>query len=201
MMYAFVARGDCAVVDEPLYAAYLAQTGLEHPMQEVILAAQPTDPKIIATSLCGSIRNGLPHFYQKHMTHHMLSDTPREWTHEMTHIFLIRYPARVIASYVAKLENPMFDDIGFRQQAEIYNWVRARQGPVAVVESFSIRVHPRRTLSHLSEAIRLSFLDRMLRWPKGGHKDDGAWPPASVWRGLGQYGVCGPRRTPASRDP
>ncbi|MEO0752571.1 MAG: HAD family hydrolase, partial [Pseudomonadota bacterium] len=32
MMYAFAARGDCEVVDEPFYASYLHLTGLDHPM-------------------------------------------------------------------------------------------------------------------------------------------------------------------------
>ena len=32
MMYAFAARGDCAVWDEPFYAAYLQATGIGHPM-------------------------------------------------------------------------------------------------------------------------------------------------------------------------
>ncbi|WP_363212026.1 hypothetical protein, partial [Phenylobacterium sp.] len=30
MMRSFENRSDCAVVDEPFYAAYLAETGLEH---------------------------------------------------------------------------------------------------------------------------------------------------------------------------
>ena len=34
LMYAFAARGDCAVWDEPFYAAYLAATGIDHPMRE-----------------------------------------------------------------------------------------------------------------------------------------------------------------------
>ncbi len=33
MMYAFAARGDCAVWDEPFYAAYLSRTGIDHPMR------------------------------------------------------------------------------------------------------------------------------------------------------------------------
>lgn len=37
MMYAFGNRADCAVVDEPFYAAYLADTGLKHPMRDEIL--------------------------------------------------------------------------------------------------------------------------------------------------------------------
>ena len=44
MMYAFGARTDCAVWDEPYYAAYLLETGLEHPMRADILAKWPHDP-------------------------------------------------------------------------------------------------------------------------------------------------------------
>ena len=44
MMYAFAARGDCAVTDEPFYAAYLATTGFDHPMRAEVLASQPRDP-------------------------------------------------------------------------------------------------------------------------------------------------------------
>jgi hypothetical protein len=44
LMYAFAARGDCAVWDEPFYAAYLAATGLTHPMAAEVIAAGETDP-------------------------------------------------------------------------------------------------------------------------------------------------------------
>ena len=42
MMRAFGARADCAVSDEPFYAAYLHATGLDHPMREAVdrLAAE-----------------------------------------------------------------------------------------------------------------------------------------------------------------
>ena len=38
MMRAWEARGDTAVVDEPLYAHYLAATGLDHPGRAAVLA-------------------------------------------------------------------------------------------------------------------------------------------------------------------
>ena len=41
---AFAARGDCAVWDEPFYAAYLAATGIDHPMRAEIIAAQRSGP-------------------------------------------------------------------------------------------------------------------------------------------------------------
>jgi hypothetical protein len=48
MMRAFENRADCAVSDEPFYAAYLAGTGLDHPMRDAVLASQPTDWRTVA---------------------------------------------------------------------------------------------------------------------------------------------------------
>ena len=43
MMRSWENRPDTAVIDEPLYAAYLHETGLDHPMRDEILAAGPVD--------------------------------------------------------------------------------------------------------------------------------------------------------------
>ncbi len=37
--------------------------------------------------------------------------------------FLIRDPAEVINSYIRKNEDPTAEDVGFVQQAEIFDWV------------------------------------------------------------------------------
>lgn len=195
MMYAFAARGDCAVVDEPFYAAYLAMTRLDHPMRKQILAAQPQDPETVVAQITGSVPGGLPHFYQKHMTQHMLPGIPRDWMRGVTNVFLIRHPARVIASYAAKREDPTLDDIGFRQQAELFDLVKTwGQSPV-VIDSHDIRADPRGMLERLCRAIGLEFTDRMLHWPKGGHPDDGVWAAhwyAAVWNSTGFAGAEGP---------
>ena len=60
MMYAFGNRGDCAVVDEPFYAAYLKMTGLDHPMREEILESQNQDPNAVADMLLGDIPAAKP---------------------------------------------------------------------------------------------------------------------------------------------
>jgi hypothetical protein len=44
LMYSFAARGDCAVWDEPFYAAYLRETGIAHPMAAKIIAENAADP-------------------------------------------------------------------------------------------------------------------------------------------------------------
>lgn len=106
MMYSFGNRPDTAIWDEPFYAAYLAATGLDHPLRTEILRAGEPDPAIVTTRCLGPIPHDKPVFYQKHMTHHMLPDFPTGWLNDVTNIFLIRRPDRVIASYHAKRENP-----------------------------------------------------------------------------------------------
>ena len=44
MMRAWENRGDCAVSDEPLYAHYLAHTGLDHPGADEVIAAGWSSP-------------------------------------------------------------------------------------------------------------------------------------------------------------
>lgn len=176
LMYSFAARGDCAVVDEPFYAAYLAATGLEHPMCEAVLASQETDPEKVI-SACLTPVPALPLTYQKHMTQHMLPGIRRDWLSGLRNVFLIRHPARVVASYRAKRENPSLDDIGFRQQAELYDLCHAQGLDPVVIDSTDIRRDPARTLQALCTAIGIGWTDKMLRWPAGGHPADGVWAP------------------------
>ncbi len=60
MMRSFGARADCAVSDEPFYAAYLVATGLIHPMREEVIASQPTDWRKVADGLLGPPPDGKP---------------------------------------------------------------------------------------------------------------------------------------------
>lgn len=179
MMYSFGARTDCAVIDEPFYAAYLAQTGLNHPMRDRIMATQPQNPSAVVDDLLGPIPDGKSHFYQKHMAQHMIPDMPRDWIFGLTNIFLIRHPARVAASFSAKYDNPGLADIGFVQQVELFDMLRAGGHAPVVIDSADIRHAPERMLRALCAAIDLPFDPAMLSWPKGGHVRDGVW--AAHW--------------------
>ena len=55
MMRAWENRGDTAVWDEPLYAYYLAETGLNHPLKEQVIAAGETDWHKVAAACIGEI--------------------------------------------------------------------------------------------------------------------------------------------------
>jgi hypothetical protein len=196
MMYSFGARSDCAVWDEPYYAAYLLETGLSHPLHDEILAKWSHNPTEIACRLSGQAPQDKPVFYQKHMTQHMIPAFDRKWMKDVTNVFLIRHPARVIASYHAKREAPSLTDIGFQQQAELFEQVADQTGssPV-VIDSADIRNDPQKMLRLLCDAIDLPFDPAMLSWPKGGHPDDGPWAPhwyPAVWNSTGFAGPEGP---------
>ena len=106
MMRAFENRPDTAVVDEPLYAFYLEQTGLLHPMREEVLKSQPTDWRQVTKALLGPPPGGASVFYQKHMSHHLLPSVGRAWLDSVQSCFLIRDPARLQARFPRSRDLP-----------------------------------------------------------------------------------------------
>ncbi|WP_323770020.1 HAD family hydrolase [Antarctobacter sp.] len=195
LMYAFGARDDCGVWDEPFYAAYLTRTGIHHPMRDEIIAAGITDPAEVARRCAAPDPKGAAHYYLKLMTHHVLEGDSLDWAAQAAHVFLIRHPARVLASYAVKRENPDLTDIGFAQQSAVFEEVRARGWRYAVIDSVDIRRAPEPALRALCAAIDLPFDPAMLSWSAGGHRDDGVW--ASHWydavhRSTGFAGAEGP---------
>jgi len=178
MMYSFAARGDCRVWDEPFYAAYLKATGIDHPMKEAVIADGIADPSHVADACLAPLKAEQSLFYQKHMTLHMIPEFDRGFMRGLTNVFMIRHPARVIASYAKKREAPTLADIGFVQQAELFdevaNWLG--RAPI-VIDSADIRMAPRESLSRLCAALGISFTDKMLSWPAGPKPYDGAWAP------------------------
>src|ERR1700733_686279 len=80
MMRSFENRPDTSVIDEPFYAAFLAATGIDHPMREESLASQPRDWRAVVGTILGPVPEGRPIFYQKHMTHHMVAGFGDGWT-------------------------------------------------------------------------------------------------------------------------
>jgi len=182
MMRAFGNRADCHVVDEPFYAAYLTLTGLNHPMREEIIADMETDPQVVAGSLVGTVPGNRPVFYQKHMTHHMLSDIPRDWMDSTSHAFLIRRPENVLASYAAKRQEVDLRDIGFVEQCEIFDAVAQKTGtPPPVIDAFDVLTNPSAILQQLCKRLGIAFTDAMLSWRPGRWPTDGVW--AQHWYG------------------
>lgn len=190
MMRAWENRGDCAVSDEPLYAAYLAATGLNHPGREAVIAAGETDAAKVAAALSsGPAPDGQPIWYQKHMTHHLLPGQATDWVHGLHNVLLIRDPAEVVESYLKSRATVTPEDIGLLQQATLFDAIVERQGqaPVVIDAEDFLRA-PGAWLQALCAHLGIGWTERMLNWPSGPRSSDGVWAPYwydAVWASTG----------------
>jgi Sulfotransferase domain len=114
------------------------------------------------------------------MTHHLLPEIDREWIVDLTNCFLIRDPREVILSYTKKNPEPELEDLGFIQQREIFDFMRAKtKSTPPVIDARDVLHDPKRTLRLLCDAIGIPFDATMLSWPPGLRETDGIW--AKYW--------------------
>jgi hypothetical protein len=176
MMRAWGNRPDTFVADEPFYPYYLKATGRDHPGRDEVIAQGETDWRKVIAQLTGDVPEGKSIFYQKQMTHHLLPEIDRDWLDAVTNCFLIRDPAEVILSYIKKNDDLTLEQIGFVQQAEIFDWVREHTGAIPpVIDAHDVLGNPERILRLLCGTIGVDFTDAMLSWPPGLRETDGIW--------------------------
>jgi hypothetical protein len=198
MMRAWENRPDTVVTDEPLYAFYLAATGLDHPGRDEVIASQPTSwPAVLASLADGPLPPGVTIAYAKHMTHHVLPSVDRAAFAPFRHAYLIRHPRPLLASYARVRSAPTLSDLGLRQQAGLFEEFG---GPV--IDSADLLAAPEAGLRALCAALGVPFSASMLSWPAGPRDTDGVWAPYwydSVRRSTGFTPAApGP---PAALDP
>jgi hypothetical protein len=171
LMRAWENRPDTRVVDEPLYAYYLRETGIDHPGREEVIAAGETSWQVVVEQLTAPTEGV---FYQKHMAHHLLPQLPHDWIPSLTNVLLIRDPAKVIASYVRSRADVTVDDVGVVQLTALYDQLGA---DVPVIEAADFLRAPEVHLRWLCDYVGVAFTDRMLHWPAGPRDSDGVWAP------------------------
>jgi hypothetical protein len=163
-------RPDCRVVDEPLYAYFLAETGLDHPGREEIIAAGVVSwPEVVADLTAPA--EGV--YYQKHMAQHLVPQLPRQWIASLTNVLLIRHPTEVVASYARARGAVTAEDVGLTEQVELYEQL----GSVPVIDAADFLLQPEPYLRWLCHFVGVQFLPAMLAWPPGPRPSDGVWAP------------------------
>lgn len=188
LMRSWENRPDTVVVDEPLYAHYLAATGLDHPGRDEVVRTGETDWRRVVGTLLDPVPPGVRVFFQKHMAHHLLPGIERGWIHDLTNVLLIRDPREVVASYLKGRAIVTADDIGLPQQVRLYDELRAAGAAPLVIDSADLLRSPERYLRALCAHLGLPFTERMLSWPPGPRDTDGVWAPYwydAVWRSTG----------------
>lgn len=175
MMRAWENRGDTAVTDEPLYAHYLAKTGVKHPGREEVLAAQSSDWREVTHALNGPAPDGKAIWYQKHMTQHFLPGMSLDWLDGLHNCFLIRTPEAVVVSFTKNRPDAAVWELGFEQQARIFDYATGRFGPPPVLDAEDVLRDPEAILHALCARLGVEFSARMLHWPAGPRSSDGVW--------------------------
>jgi hypothetical protein len=177
MMRSWENRDDCAVSDEPLYAHYLAHTGLDHPARDAVIATGEPDWRRAVDALLGPAPGNAPVWYQKHMAHHLLPHIDRGWIAKLRNVLLIRDPREVVASYLKSRPTVSAEDVGLPQQAALYDELCAAGAPPPIIDAGDFLRAPQAHLRALCDWLGIAFSDRMLHWPAGPRDSDGVWAP------------------------
>ncbi len=177
LMRSWENRTDTVVIDEPFYAHYLAETGLDHPGREQVLAAGESDWRVVVDHLLAPLPDGVRVCYQKQMAHHLLPGIGRDWLANVTNVLLIRDPREVVASYVQSREQVTASDIGLPQQVSLYDALSASGTTPLVIDAADFLCEPEPFLRRLCSLVDVEFQQRMLHWPAGPRDTDGVWAP------------------------
>lgn len=175
IMYSFAQRSDTRVVDEPFYAHYLLQSGVEHPGRAEVLESQPKDAGIVIQNLL-SMRNDNVLFL-KNMAHHMIEmgDALHSLIKKFQHVFLIRDPKEMLPSLEKALPDPTLQDTGYQRQLELFKMVESAGLPLHVIDSRELLKDPEWVLFTLCDRLGIPFEKTMLSWDPGPIPEDGIW--------------------------
>lgn len=193
MMYSFAQRRDTRVVDEPLYAHYLATTGALHPGREAVLATQDNDGRAVLARLLDA-RPDRPVLFAKMMAHHLVGLDPAALT-RARNFFLIRDPRAMLVSLARVLGDIGLRDTALDTQVGLVRVLEARGQPVVCVEAGELLRDSRGVLGGLCARLGLDFDEAMLSWPAGPRPEDGVWAP-HWYSGVHRSTGFGPWRRP-----
>lgn len=178
MMRSWENRPDTTVLDEPLYAAYLAETGSDHPGADEIIAAGPARRADAIARCLAPLPDGIDISYQKHMAHHLRpgdlrNDDDSTWIDGLRNCLLLRDPRRVLASYTKVRETVTLTDIGIPQQLALADRCEL------VIDSADFLTDPAGYLREICRRLEVPLDDEllaaMLTWPAGPRDTDGVW--------------------------
>ena len=175
LMYAFAQRSDTTVVDEPLYAHYLATTGRVHPGNAEVLAAQNNDgAAVVGDVILGSYDT--PVVFFKQMAKHLV-ELDRSFMTAGRNVLLTRDPHDMLTSLQLQLQLPdaTLADTGLTELVEILDELVVGGETPIVIDSKSLLSDPPRVLDELCARLGLAFDDAMLAWPPGPKPEDGVW--------------------------
>lgn len=176
LMYSFGNRGDCRIIDEPLFGHFLSSTGASRPSREEALGVMSTDALAVLEDM--KDRQGRELVFSKNIANH-IEGLDYKLLDNFRNFILIREPAAVINSYVKQVRQPDMLDLAYLHQLQIAEKIRAGGSKLIVVDSDELRNKPSQVLRKLCSSLDIGFTEKMLNWPAGPRAEDGVW--ARYW--------------------
>lgn len=175
LMYSFAQRSDTHVIDEPLYAHYLHNTGAQHPGRDEILSTmEHSGEKVIQETLLGSPTH--PVLFVKNMGHHLI-DLDWSFLDQMTTVFLIRDPEQMLPSLIHQVPQPELADTALAMQRKVFDYLTRHGQSPCVLDAREILTNPEKVLRSLCAKLGIRFTPTMLRWEAKPIPEDGIWAP------------------------
>lgn len=164
-------------MDEPFYAHYLLETGLDHPGRADTIASMESDPEKILEGI-RALEKEHAIVFVKNMAHH---HEGLDWSYlsEMKNVFLIRDPKQLIASFAQVITHPTLQDIGLKHEADLLDFITKNGQQAIVIDSNNILPDPEKGLQELCSHLDIPFDPSMLSWESGSIPEDGTW--AKYW--------------------
>tara|TARA_B100000029_G_scaffold413419_1_gene416417 strand:- start:2098 stop:2826 length:729 start_codon:yes stop_codon:yes gene_type:complete len=175
LMRSWSSRNDTYISDEPLYACYLKENKINHPMYEEIISSYETNYLKIIETLQGQIPNQYKIWYQKHMAHHLQELESLEWIESFHNCFLIRDPKYVINSYIKKNKLESMKELGYYQQYKILEYLKNKRGNFIVIDTQKFLNKPDLYLMQWCKKLNIRYKKNMLKWEKKIYPYDGIW--------------------------
>lgn len=179
LMYSFAERPDTRIVDEPLYAHYLAVTGASHPGRQEVLASMDHDGTAVMQTLA-TARLDRSVLFAKQMAHHLV-DIDLTWLEPADNLLLIRDPAEMLPSLAEVLDEVTLRDTGLERQVELVRHLESKGRAPFCLDARQLLLDPAAVLREACRRLGLEFFPAMLAWRPGPRPEDGVW--AKYWYG------------------
>jgi len=165
-----IERKDMEILHEPFSYLYYVKGDNASIKQQFVDPNHPTDYEGICKHIVKAADKGTV-FYKDMCSHcfdNLIAD--KSYLERVTNTFLIRDPAKAIASYYAMNKDVTLAEIGLTQLFKVYEAVKEMGLPTVVVDADDLEDAPEGTIRAYCKALGIDFIPESLMW-EAGHQE------------------------------
>lgn len=177
-------RGDMICFHEPFGEAWYQG---ENPLWPRVTAQSLRTPGLTLASVLKKLKDTAREgaVFSKDFPHYVSHILDDELLNLFEHSFLIRDPAKTITSMFSKWPDFHADEVGFKEQRELFDRLCERDGVAPpVLDSDDLLEAPYEMVRQWCEAVKIPFIESALRWEPGARDEVSWWDGGSFHANL-----------------